>query len=309
MKMIKKRKFSSYTGVRNIVFSEVSIGIVANTVLLLFHILTFLLKHRPKPLDLTISQLALIHLVMLGTMGFIAPDTFGFEDWWSDLMCKLVFYVNRLMRALSLCTTCLLSVLQAIMLSPRNSCLAIFKHKSTHYYPCCLGFLWVFNMLLNTRFLVSIGATPNVTSHSLMFVTESCSQWPISYLFRYMFFSLANVQDVSFIGLMALSSGYMVSLLSRYKRLLQHLHSTNLSPKSSPEDRATRTILVLMGFFTFMYFLDCVIFSVSGILWKNDPIHLCVHMIVDNGYAAICPFVLMSNERRMMRCLISRWKR
>ncbi|KAM6162714.1 vomeronasal type-1 receptor 90-like [Erethizon dorsatum] len=302
MKMNKKRKFSRYTDIRNTVFFEVTIGIAANTALLLFHILTFLLKHRPKPLDLTVGQLALIHLLMLVTVGFIATDTFGFEDWGSDFMCKLVIYVNRLMRALSICTTCLLSVLQAIMLSPRNSCLAKFKHKSTHYYPCCLVFLWVFNMLLNGRFLVSIGATPNVTSHSLVFITESCSQWPVSYLFRFIFFSLVNVQDISFIGLMALSSGYMVSLLCRHKRQFQHLYSTSLPPKASPEERATRTILLLMGFFMFMYLLDCVTFSSSGILWNNDPIHHCIQMLVGNGYATICPFVLISTEKRMIRC-------
>ncbi|KAM6162716.1 vomeronasal type-1 receptor 90-like [Erethizon dorsatum] len=297
MKMNKKRKFSRYTDIRNTVFFEVTVGIAANTALLLFHILTFLLKHRPKPLDLTVGQLALIHLVMLVTMGFIATDFFGFEHWGSDLMCKSVIYVNRLMRALSICSTCLLSVLQAIMLSPRNSCLEKFKHKSTHYYPCCLVFLWVFNMLLNGRFLVSIAATPNVTSYSLMFVTESCSQWPVSYLFRYIFFSLANVQDISFIGLMALSSGYMVSLLCSHKKQFQHLHSTSLSPKASPEEGATRTILVLMGFFMFMYLLDCVTFSSLGILWKYNPIYHFVLMLVGNGYATICPFVLMSSEK------------
>ncbi|KAM6162717.1 vomeronasal type-1 receptor 90-like [Erethizon dorsatum] len=288
---------------RNIVFSNVTVGIAANTVLLLFHILTFLLKHRPKPLDLTVGQLALIHLVMLVTMGFIAADTFEFQSWEDGLTCKSVIYVNRLMRALSICTTCLLSVLQAIMLSPRNSYLAKFKRKSTHYYPCCLIFLWIFNMLLNGRFLVSIGATPNVTSHSLMFVTESCSQWPVSYLLRFIFFSLTNVQDISFIVLMALSSGYMVSLLCRHKRHFQHLHSTSLSPKASPEERATQTILLLMGFFMIMYFLDCVTFSSSGILWNNEPINHCVHMLVGNGYATICPFVLMSTEKRIIKWL------
>ncbi|XP_004648782.1 vomeronasal type-1 receptor 90-like, partial [Octodon degus] len=247
--MIKKRKFSSYTDIRNTVFFEITTGITANIGLLLFHILIFLLKHRPRPFDLTIAQLALIHLVMLVTMGFIAIDTFGFENLGNDLFCKSIVYVNRLMRTLSLCTTCLLSVLQAIMLSPTNSYLTKFKQKSTHHYPYCLIFLWAFNVLLNGRFLVSIGATPNVTSQSLMFVTQSCSQWPINYLFRHIFFLLVNIQDISFICMMALSSGYMVSLLCRHKRQFQHLHSTRLSLRTSPEERATQTILLLMGFF------------------------------------------------------------
>ncbi|XP_004648658.1 vomeronasal type-1 receptor 90-like [Octodon degus] len=309
MKMNKKRKFSSYKDIKNIVFFEITTGITANVILLLFHILMFLLKHRPKPLDLTIAQLALVHWMLLVTMGFIATDTFEFEGWGNDFMCKSVIYVNRLMRALSICTTCLLSVLQAIILSPRNSFLAKFKHKSSHYYPCCLVFLWVLNMLLNIRFLISIGATPNGTSHSLNFVTESCSQWPISYFFRYIFLSLVNIQDISFVGLMALSSGYMVNLLCRHKRQFQHLHHSNLSPKAYPGERATQTILVLTGFFMLMYCLDCVIFSSLVVLWNNDPIYHCVQMLVGNAYATMCPFVLMSTEKRMMEWLISMRKR
>ncbi|XP_005387310.1 PREDICTED: vomeronasal type-1 receptor 90-like [Chinchilla lanigera] len=305
----RKRTFSRFFDVRSAVFFEITIGISANTVLLLFHSLTFLLRHRPKPLDLTIAHLALIHLVMLVTMGFIAADTFEFQGWLDGLMCKLVIYMHRLMRSLSICTTCLLSVLQAITLSPRNSCLTKFKHKSSHHYPCCLVFLWVFNMILNTRFLVSIDATPNVTSHSLVFVTESCSQWPISYLFKYVFLSLVNIQDISFIGLMALSSGYMVSLLYRHKRQFQHLHSTYLSPKASPEEKATWSILQLMGFFMLMYISDCATFSSRATLWHNELISLCVQMLVGNAYATICPFVLMSTEKRMTECLTSMWKR
>ncbi|XP_005387306.1 PREDICTED: vomeronasal type-1 receptor 90-like [Chinchilla lanigera] len=240
-------------------------------------------------------------------MGFIAADIFEFQGWGDGLVCKLVIYVHRLMRSLSICTTCLLSVLQAITLSPRNSCLEKLKYKSSQY-PCCFVFLWIFNLILNTRFLVSIGATPNVTSHSLMFVTESCSQWPISYLFGYVFLSLVSIQDISSIVVMVLSSGYMVSLLCRHKRQFQQLHSTNLCPKASPEE-ATRSILLLMGFFMLMYFLDCVTFLTLAILWKNDPINICVQMLVCNCYATVCPFVLMSTEKRMIVCLKSTWKR
>ncbi|VTJ90142.1 Hypothetical predicted protein, partial [Marmota monax] len=56
--------------------------------------------------------------------------------------------------------------------------------------------------------------------------------------------------DIILIGLMVLSSGYMVTLLCRHKRQCQHLHSTSLSPKSSPEQKATRTILLLLAFFS-----------------------------------------------------------
>ncbi|EQB77833.1 hypothetical protein CB1_000465045 [Camelus ferus] len=42
-----------------------------------FTVLTFLLGHRPKPTDLTVAQLALIHTVKLITMGFITTGMFA----------------------------------------------------------------------------------------------------------------------------------------------------------------------------------------------------------------------------------------
>ncbi|XP_013221797.3 vomeronasal type-1 receptor 90 [Ictidomys tridecemlineatus] len=307
MRINKNSQASNFTHIRNMLFSEVSIGIGANTALLLFHILMFLLKHRLKPIDLTISHLALVHLVMLLSVGFIAADIFGYQDLGNDFSCKSVISLHRLMRGLSICTTCLLSVLQAVTLSPRNSCLAKFKGNSSPQSMCCFLFFWVFNMLISGRFLIAIIATPNITTLNLMFVTKSCSLQPIGYLFRYTFFSLVTFRDVSFIGLMALSSGYMVTLLCRHKRQCQHLHSTSLSPKASPEHRATRTILLLMGFFVVMYVLDFAISSYSGMLWNSDNIHHCVQMLVGNGYATVSSLVLIGTEKQMRKFSRSLW--
>uniref|UniRef100_H0XPG9 Vomeronasal type-1 receptor n=1 Tax=Otolemur garnettii TaxID=30611 RepID=H0XPG9_OTOGA len=300
-KMNINNKLSSFIAIKDIFFSEVGLGVSANAILLLFHIFTFLLKHRPKPTDLTISHLALIHTVMLLTMGFIATDLFGSQDIWDDIKCKSVIYLYRLMRGLSISTTCLLSVLQAITLSPRSSCLAKFKQRPSHNLYGFI-FLWVFNMTISARYIVSL-----LTSDNLILVTESCSLWPATYLIRYTFFSLLTFRDVFLIGLMALSSDYMVTLLYRHKKQSQHLHSTNLSPKASPEQRATQTILLLMTFFVVMYFLDFIISFSLGILWNNDPVHLCVQMLVTNGYATISPLVLISTEQRIIKALPSMW--
>ncbi|KAK2089095.1 hypothetical protein P7K49_035002 [Saguinus oedipus] len=41
----------------------------------------------------------------------------------------------------------------------------------------------------------------------------------------------------------------MVFVLCRHKQRLQHIHRSNLSPRASPETRATRSILLLVGAF------------------------------------------------------------
>ena len=254
-----------------------------------------------------LSHLALIHIVMLLTMAFMATDTFGSQKTWDDTQCKLVVYLYSSMRGLSICATCLLSVLRAITLSPRNSCLAKFKPHSSHHNLYCTLFLWVFNMFISGYFLVSTIATPNVTSAHFLRVTESCSLRPVIHFLRYVHFVLRTFQDVCLLGLMALSSGYMVTLLYKHKRQTQHLQSTKLSPKAPPEERATQTILLLMSFFVVMYFLDITVSWFSRNLWDIDSVHMCVQMLVGNGYASISPLVLISAEKRIIKVLKYIW--
>ncbi|XP_062055891.1 vomeronasal type-1 receptor 90-like [Lepus europaeus] len=306
---MNKNLLSNFIAIRNAFFSEVSIGITANAFLLLFHVLWFFLKHRPRPTDLAIGHLALIHLLMLITVGFIAADVFESRELWDDITCKAVIYSYQVTRSLSLCNTCLLSVLQAITLSPRSSWLAKFKHTSSHHNICGFLFLWVFNLSIGARFLISTVAAKNRTSYSLLFVTKSCSLWTLSYLLRHTFYVFWIFRDVSLIGLMAVSSGYMVTLLCRHKRRSQHLHSTSLSPRASPEQRATQTILLLMSIFVLLYLIDCIEYSFSWMWWKSDPVHFCVQMLVGNGYATIGPMLLISSEKRMIMFFKSMWEK
>ncbi|XP_040850894.1 vomeronasal type-1 receptor 90-like [Ochotona curzoniae] len=307
--MSKTSIFSSVKVEQNFIFSEIGIGIPANAFLLLFYILSFLLKHKLKPTDLTIGHLALIHLVMLIIMRVIAMDVFEFQEMWNDITCKTVFYFYLVLRGLSLCTTSLLSVLQAITLSPRSSWLAKFKQASSRYSLFAFIFLWIFNLSMSARFLINTVASANHTSKSIRFVTNSCSIRTLNYSLSNIFDVLWIFRDIFLTGLMALSSAYMVTLLCRHKRQSQHLHSTSLSPRASPELRATRTILLLMGVFVLMYVMDCIVYAFSWVWRKSDPILLCVHMLVGIGYASIGPLVLISREKRIIRLLkfIVRW--
>ncbi|VTJ88864.1 Hypothetical predicted protein [Marmota monax] len=111
------------------------------------------------------------------------------------------------------------------------------------------------------------------------------------------------LRDIFLMGLMVLSSGYMVALLCRHKRQCQHLHTTSLSLRASPELRATRTILLLMGLFVLMYFVDCVFSSSSGQMHSEDPTRLGVQMLAGNGYATLSALILICADPQTLRFL------
>ncbi|KAM4800036.1 vomeronasal type-1 receptor 53-like [Urocitellus parryii] len=307
--MNKANRLYSNIHMRNTVYTVTGVGVMANTLLLLVHISLHITGHRPKPTDLPIGLLALIHLVILLINGFIASDIFMPQgSRWDDLKCKLLIYLYRLMRGFSICATCLLSVLQAITLSPRSSCLAKFKHTSFLHNLCFLLFLWVIYSSFSSHLFISIAATPNWTSDNFMYVTESCSFIPMTFFLRHSLSILLTFREASFIGIMALSSGYMVALLCRHKRQSQYLHSSSPCPVSSPEMRATQTILLLMSCFVVMSILDSVV-AYARITLKDDPILYCIQILVTHSYASFSPLVFICTEKRIIVIFRYMWEK
>ena len=298
--MNKANIFCTDTNMKVILFSEVSVGISANSILIFAHLCMLLGENRPKPIDLYIAFLSLTQLMLLITMGLIAVDMFMPWGRWDSTTCQSLIYLHRLLRGLALSATCLLNVLWTITLSSRSSCLTKFKHKSPHHISGAFLFFYVLYMSFSSHVLVSIIVTPNLTSEDFMYVTQSCSLIPLSYFRKSMFSIPMAIREALLIGLMALSGGYMVAHLWRHKKQAQHLHRTSLSSKASPEQRATRTILLLMSFFVVLYILENAVFY-SRIKFKDGSILYCVQIIVSHSYATVSPFVLICTEKRMIK--------
>ncbi|XP_021047159.1 vomeronasal type-1 receptor 44-like [Mus pahari] len=292
------------TNIKITFLAEVSVGISANSIVFFAHICKRLGENRPKPIDLYIAFLSLTQLMLLITMGLIAVDMFMSQGRWDSTTCKPLIYLHRLLRGLTICATCLLNVLWTITLSSRNSCLTKFKHKYPHHISGVFIFLCVLYMSFSSHFLVSLTATPNLTSKDFMYVTQSCSLLPMSYSRKSMFSTPVAIRETFLISLMALSSGYMVTLLWKHKKQVRHLHSTSLSSKASPEQRATRTILLLMSFFVVFYILSIVIFH-SRMKFKDGPIFYFVQIIVSHSYATVSPFVFICTEKHIIKFLRS----
>uniref|UniRef100_A0A8C9A755 Vomeronasal type-1 receptor n=1 Tax=Prolemur simus TaxID=1328070 RepID=A0A8C9A755_PROSS len=260
----------------NAFYFQAGIGLIANTSLLFFHIFTLILDHRLKFSNLITCHLALIHIILLLIAVFLAsPDLFESLNFGNDFKCKAFFYLNRVMRGLSICTTCLLSMLQAITICPSTSWLVRFKKKSTN--------------LIFSYLVFSTVASSNVTQTNVLTVSKYCSLSSISYIVWSLSVMVPIITDVSFVGIMLLSSTYMVMLLFRHQKHSQYLRTASLSSKDSPEKRATQTILLLVSFFVVMYWVDLSISSSSSLLRAYDPVVLGVQKLVCNVYASVSP--------------------
>lgn len=305
----KMNQRSTYNAIRNAFYPQAGIGISANSFLLCLYITAVLANPKPRLTDLPITHLALTHILMLLTMGLlISTDIWAVQDIPGDFKCKMLIFLNRVMRGLSICTTCVLSVLQAVTISPSGSWLANFKFKSTNPIMWLFFFLWVLTLSISSNLFLCTVATPNKTQPGLLFLTDHCSFVPMSYIHRRFFLTLMVCRDVLFLGLMVLSSAYMVILLHRHKQRSVSLHSSRFCPKRSPEQRATHTILLLISCFEILYCLDSIISLFIGMAWTSDPILVCLQMLVTNGYGTISPLVLISADTQIIKIMQTKWK-
>ncbi|KAK7802885.1 hypothetical protein U0070_011059 [Myodes glareolus] len=240
-------------------------------------------------MDLISCQLTFIHIMLLLT-GVVVWNTDIFESLniENDIKCKTAFYISRVMRGLSICITCLLSVFQAVTISPSTSFLANFKLKLKKYIIYAFFYIWSLNLSFNGNLIIYVGGFTNVSETKQMKVTKSCSLFPTSYIIRALILTVTTSIDIFLVGVMLTTSAYMVIILFRHQRQCQHLHSLSHS-RASPEKRATQTILLLVTFFVVMYWVDFIISSTAVLLWMYDPVILSVQKFVVDVYPTITP--------------------
>ncbi|XP_074076323.1 vomeronasal type-1 receptor 1-like isoform X2 [Macrotis lagotis] len=238
---------SLYSIAMGIIFSSQSgVGIFGNSLFLCCYGFTLFSSHRSRPMEPLLVQLMLSNTIVLLSQG-CPLALFHLDNGYflGNAGCKMLFYLQRVGRGHSICTTCLLSAFQAVTISLSHSSLEKFKVRLPKFIrPSCL-LCWIFNVIveINVPIYITVLRSDN-SSHG----------GGLNLLYCYMERALKELtllpsfRDILFVGCMVFTSGYMVFLLYRHHRRVQHIHSTCLSPRTFPEIKATQTILLLVYF-------------------------------------------------------------
>ncbi|XP_040853779.1 putative vomeronasal receptor-like protein 4 [Ochotona curzoniae] len=295
-------KLSTYVIIKTVYFFQAGIGILANAFLFVFHVFTVHQVHSLRPTDMTTCHLAFVHIVMLvTTLDNFSADTIKLLSFSKELKCKCLLYISRVSRGLSISTTSLLSIVQVITISPSSFCLSRFKKKLKNYIIIAFFCFWSLNLSSNSNMIIYAVAHSNRTN--LLNVSKYCSLSSMNSIIMTLFFTLALSQNVFFVGMMLLSSMYMVIFLCSHQRKSEYLHSMSISPRISPAKRATCTVLVLVSFFVIMYCVDMIISSFSTVLWKYEAVLLYLQGLVVNVYTTVSPLVLIISDKRIIDIL------
>ncbi|XP_074131914.1 vomeronasal type-1 receptor 4-like [Sminthopsis crassicaudata] len=275
------------------------IGFLGNLTLLILNSFNFLTAHTVRPKNVIIIQLAFSNAMVL-LFGGIPTITrlWKVKCVLDRTKIKIITYMQLLTRGLSLNSTCLLSVFQAITISPNKSMWAQLKIKAPKTIIRCIVLCWMFHLIIHMLPFLQHDGPKNST------VSKDGCRTGYGILDVYnnnhiKFQIVTFVHDTFFAGLMTASSVHMVLILYRHRRNVNHIHNKNNSTKISPEKRATQAILLLVA--TFVLFntfspicIFCMLYFKSIKMWM---IHTSALLVL--CYPTVSPIILVSINKQV----------
>ncbi|XP_027777429.2 vomeronasal type-1 receptor 4-like [Marmota flaviventris] len=279
-----------------IFLSQTVVGALGNSSLLLHYLVHYLMGFKVRHTDLILQHLIVANLLALLCRG--VPQTvaaFGVKVFLSDVGCQLLFYLHRVGRGVSIGSTCLLSVFQAIKISPEDSSCSELKVKAPKYIGFSIYLSWILYLLINIIIILSMTGKKSNNNATNLRDLGYCISVDSEIILQSLYVTLLTFPDALCVGLMLWASSSMVLILHRHKQRMQHVHKTS-SLRSSPESRATKTILLLVSTFVFFYTLSCLFQICVTVIYNPHWLLVKVGAIVAASFPALCPFLLIRRD-------------
>ncbi|XP_062031938.1 vomeronasal type-1 receptor 4-like [Lepus europaeus] len=276
---------------------QTGVGILGNVSLLYLYIFAFSTKHSQRPTDFILSHLMLANFLVLSSKGIHhTMAAFDLQYFLGDVECKLSFYIHRVARGVSLCTTCLLSVFQALTINPRNSRWTKFKLKALKCVqpPCYI--CWILHFLVNTIVPLRV-ISPKNTTNSTINDFGLCSTGRSNSFVRSLYAVLFSFLDILCLGLMAWASGSIVVLLQKHKQQVQYIRTG--SPGASPETSAAHTVLLLASSFLSFYLLSSSLTLYMTYFGSSSRQLMNITTFLAACFPTLSPYVLIHCDARI----------
>ncbi|NP_001240567.1 vomeronasal 1 receptor ornAnaV1R3246 [Ornithorhynchus anatinus] len=279
---------------------QITVGIIVNVILLLFYIRMVSISPVVSSSDLIFSHLTLANTIILLSIGI--PETmsaWGQRNFLDDIGCKILMYLYRVARGLAICTTCLLSVFQAITISPGTSRWARIKAKLPKcIIPSCL-LSWILNLLIELSMPIHMKGPQNSSLVRIMLDLKYCTKVGVSTESTLVITVVLSLRDLFFVLLMSVASGYIVFILYRHHQRVLHLHGPGRSPGEMPEVRAAKRVIALVALYILFYVRQSIMLSVIFSVKEKSSLLVNCQMMLGFAFPVICPFLIIHSDRRI----------
>ncbi|XP_004644754.3 vomeronasal type-1 receptor 4-like [Octodon degus] len=287
------------------------VGILGNFPLIYHYFFLHHTESRLRSIDLILKHLYIANsLVILSKGPSQTMVAFGLKNLFNQFSCNINLYVLRVGRAMSICTMCLLSVVQAIIISPMNSRWKTFKIKAPKYIGLSMSLWWLLQMGINFIFpLHSLQASGKSGSRNITRKRHLgfCTIVNYGTTTGSVYIGLVLSPEICFIVLTMWTSGSMIFVLYRHKQKVKHIHSTNVSSRS-PESKATKSVLILVINFVSFYIISSIFHIFIALSYNLNWWLVNISGLISVCFPTISPFLFLSQDSSLSMFLF-RWRR
>ncbi|KAB0337212.1 hypothetical protein FD754_025309 [Muntiacus muntjak] len=266
--------------IENLKISQTVVGLLGNFSLLCSYIILHFMGYRLRSTDLILKQLIVANSLVLLSKG--VPHTmavFGWKQIRRDVGCKLLFFLHRVGRGVSIGSIFLLSVFQVITVSPWNSRWAALKVTASKYTVPSIFLCWILQMLVNVSFPIYITgkwSDNNITEERdygccSTILTDQKNRKTRDALYA----ALLSFPDVLCLGLTLWAGSSMVLILYRHKQQV----------------------------YTFVYFytLSSIFQILLAVFHQSTCFLVNMTVIIAACFPAVSPFLLMRCDSSVCR--------
>ncbi|XP_075053909.1 olfactory receptor class A-like protein 1 [Mixophyes fleayi] len=290
-------------------FVQTSVGIISNCVVLASYANILYCGCKLMPVDIVLSHLALVNMMVLLTRG--VPQTmtiFGLQHVLSDIGCKVVVYIYRIVRALSVSLTCLLSVLQAVTISP-TLWWPIVNLKDVKYLSWSFIALWVINMAVCIAAPLFSALPRNFSIPKFTLNLGFCHVYfpdQMSYIINGF---AESARDFAFVGIMVFTSCFIIQILYRHRKQVQHIRGQNNDRTRAAELKAAKDVLRLVLLYVIFFGIDNIIWIYMLTVAQVPSTITDMRVFFSSCYVTLSPILIIISNRKIQNAVMCAIKR
>ncbi|MEE6493456.1 hypothetical protein FKM82_016846 [Ascaphus truei] len=233
-------------------------GIPGNILILLK--LAYARAKEKKLLPTNVILMALASVNLLVVLSRVIPqalNAIGVKNLLDDDKCKLFLFTFRVSRAMSICLTSLHSCHQCIRLAPATSLWIYLKQRVTqNLLVIAIIILLSINSCLCSSFPLYAHAKKNSTTSPYTLHLVYCNTDFLTYISYIVNGTIYTVRDFLFVGLMILTSSYIVYVLLRHMKNIKGLRRSDRDKVKLVEYKASRAVILLVAQYVMFFSLD-----------------------------------------------------
>ncbi|XP_075053904.1 olfactory receptor class A-like protein 1 [Mixophyes fleayi] len=277
-------------------------GIPGNIFILLKFAYIKILEKKLLPTNTILMTLSLTNVfVLLTRVVPQALNSIGLEDLLDDRQCKFIVFIYRVSRAMSICMTSLLSCHQCILIAPVTTKWKYLKQIVTPNVSVIMVILLGINMsIYSSRFLYARARSNDTLSPYTLRIVY-CDVDFLGYMSYIINGLVSAVRDVISVGLMTISSTYIVFVLNNHARAMKGMRSSEKVQSKTVEYKACRAVIMLVVMYVLLFGMDNSMWIHTLTMTNVNPDVNNTRLLLASCYAVLSPFLIFATNPKLQQ--------